>query len=615
MFELNQRHQGTEPARLGLQAPAEARCEFSHASFLVWGEHCVECAAPSCYKTCSLYEPRPDLRCRRFELGPIVHNDVQGSHGAAVEVRFKTWGKIESRGNIGLVNLNRLRWMERISLGAASLMTPFGRVLHRVTGDIRWSYFHQATMERICRHLQTKSRTQSQRPEYFLLEVINPSANLVKLQLILTRSAEERRKAPPNTVFPSFRKVLDLPSGYSCHFVPYGDFVAVVDDGHSFDVALIPDGESTPTLVFMTADFVRMRSLAAAEETYGAPAARKIKCVVWDLDNTLWHGTLAEGDSLRLRDGIVELLHALDQRGILLSIASKNNENEALTTLERFGIKNLFLYPQISWSPKGQSLRTIAKSLNIGIDSLAFVDDNPFELQEVSSANPEVQCILADMISTLATDPRLQGSASAEARQRRLMYKETIERQKSESNFGGDYLSFLRSCEIVVEISAYKAAEHERVAELAQRTNQLNFSGKKYTLEEFNEVLSDANLGKFVIRCSDKFGSYGTVGFSLAREQYGSIFVQDFMLSCRVQSKFIEQAFFHWLRSYYGLPQAEMCVNFRATAKNVPAAQVLDSLGFSSSQENAGRWRRLPGTTDLRCDFIMVNESKLTVLQ
>jgi FkbH-like protein len=91
----------------------------------------------------------------------------------------------------------------------------------------------------------------------------------------------------------------------------------------------------------------------------------KIKCVVWDLDNTLWTGIMAEGGSVTLKPGIKEVLETLDQRGILQSISSKNNYQDAVKKLEEYGIRHYFLYPQISWSSKAEAIKTVAEKLNI----------------------------------------------------------------------------------------------------------------------------------------------------------------------------------------------------------------------------------------------------------
>src|SRR5262245_5295950 len=116
-----------------------------------------------------------------------------------------------------------------------------------------------------------------------------------------------------------------------------------------------------------------------------------IKCVVWDLDDTLWDGTLLEGD-VYLREEALHALKVIDSRGILQSIASRNDYDTAMARLEEMGIAEYFLFPQINWNNKSQSVRKIIEELNIGADSVVFLDDQEFERQEVSFTLPEFMC-------------------------------------------------------------------------------------------------------------------------------------------------------------------------------------------------------------------------------
>lgn len=102
---------------------------------------------------------------------------------------------------------------------------------------------------------------------------------------------------------------------------------------------------------------------------------QSIKCVVWDLDNTLWDGILLEDSSVTLREDALSALQTLDERGILLSIASRNDHDAAMAKLTELGIQEYFLYPEINWNAKSSSIENIARNLNIGLDTFAFVDD------------------------------------------------------------------------------------------------------------------------------------------------------------------------------------------------------------------------------------------------
>lgn len=133
---------------------------------------------------------------------------------------------------------------------------------------------------------------------------------------------------------------------------------------------------------------------------------QKIKCVVWDLDNTLWNGILSEGDDVKLRDGVIDIIKALDERGILQSIASKNEFSDAYAKLEEMGIAEYFLYPQINWNPKSESVKNISKNLNLALDTFAFIDDSPFEREEVKSADEKILTVDADDIDKIISTER-----------------------------------------------------------------------------------------------------------------------------------------------------------------------------------------------------------------
>ncbi len=116
--------------------------------------------------------------------------------------------------------------------------------------------------------------------------------------------------------------------------------------------------------------------------------------------------------------------------------------------MEDLGIADYFLYPQINWMPKSENIKLIAEQLNIGLDTFAFIDDNPFELEEVSQALKVVECVNAADIEHLFLNPRYQGTTSDDARKRSQFYRQEFVRKKSATKFGSDYLGFLAACEI-----------------------------------------------------------------------------------------------------------------------------------------------------------------------
>src|SRR4051812_9171397 len=174
------------------------------------------------------------------------------------------------------------------------------------------------------------------------------------------------------------------------------------------------------------------------------PVAGRIKCVVWDLDNTLWDGVLLEQRYVQLRPGVAETLAELDQRGILHSVASRNDPDHAMATLTDLSVADYFLHPQINWGSKSASIAAIAEALNIGLDSVAFIDDQPFEREEISFVHPNVLCLDADSVRALGELEELRPlRITADARQRRFMYRAAINRSTAERAFTGSNDQFL----------------------------------------------------------------------------------------------------------------------------------------------------------------------------
>lgn len=574
-------------------------------SLLMWGEHCVECAAPGCFATCDLYQSRPDRRCRRLTYGMYRNRRFPSARGYGAEVTFKKWGKIEARGNTLMLPAGVALWAERVIGLIAPLANTAGALMYRMTHDIRWSYLEHAALERFARWLHRKSRTEY-KPDFFLLEVYNPTEAPIRMQVNMSISGGMINKQTQFTKLPlPFRASVMLPVGYSRHEFGYERFSTITECGLPFDIAIIPDGENASRVVFLTADFVIHRNVDNARSS----SLPKIKCVVWDLDNTIWNGILLENEAVVLRPKVLELLQFFHERGVLLSIASKNDETSAWRHLEDLGIADYFLYPQINWLPKSENVKIIAEQLNIGLDTFAFIDDNPFELEEVSRVLGSVACVNADDIDGLFSDPRYQGTSSDEAKKRSQFYREEFVRKKSAVKFGSDYLGFLAACNIKLYVDVYAADDLDRVSELVQRTNQLNFSGRKYAREEILPILADDEAKKYVLRCTDNFGSYGAVGFAIMRLVEDEIRIEDFMLSCRVQGRFIEQAFFNYLVcSQSGQKPQSLWVNFEPTGRNIPAQQVLESLRFEPCTPGKGLRLDL-NVNSLDCTFISVESS------
>ncbi|MFI6225935.1 HAD-IIIC family phosphatase [Micromonospora echinospora] len=264
----------------------------------------------------------------------------------------------------------------------------------------------------------------------------------------------------------------------------------------------------------------------------------KIKCVVWDLDHTLWDGTLLEGDACAPRAEAVEAIRSLDRLGILHSVASRNDPQEAGRRLAELGLTDYFLYPQISWNAKSTSIQEIARRLNIGLDAVAFVDDQEFELAEVAHALPAVTCVpVAELGAALARPEFRPVFVTAESGQRRELYRSQIRREEVEAEFVGTSEEFLASLGMRMVIRPARREDLQRAEELTVRTNQLNSTGVTYSYEELDERRVSPDHLLLVAELTDRFGSYGTIGLTLVERHPTAWHLRLLLMSCRVMAR------------------------------------------------------------------------------
>jgi FkbH-like protein len=265
---------------------------------------------------------------------------------------------------------------------------------------------------------------------------------------------------------------------------------------------------------------------------------RQIKCVIWDLDNTIWRGTLLEGDPVRVREDVVEIIKTLDGRGILQSIASRNAPLPALDKLKQFNLDQYFLFPQIHWGSKADSIRTIAAALNIGIESTCLIDDEMFELEEVRSILPDTLCINQADLGQVLEMPELNPLATtAESAARRETYQRDLQRAEVEESFTGSHADFLASLGMVLTVFPAKPEDLARAEELTDRTNQLNTTGYTFSVAELEEFRVSSHHLLLMAELVDRFGSYGRIGLGLIERDSQIWTIKLLLMSCRVMNR------------------------------------------------------------------------------
>lgn len=576
---------------------------------LSWGEHCIECAAPDCYTSCDLYRPTETGKCRRIE-GGIRRAYTAGRSTPSAVVRFRRWGKIEAQGNVCLLPPAKAELLQKGLMWFSRFAAPVGNWIGQVGGGYRWRNICDAMFKRVNARLFEAGRRESRLPAKLIVEVEQQTANPVPLILTVAIDKTRLGKAvSQGSLPPPFQARIEGHCGRHRNELGLEQAMPIFSSGLPFNLSISLLDADEAEVIFHDLSFT---AATENQESRGhAPSvltpAKAAKLVVFDLDNTLWEGVLLEG-KVALRPDLPALFKLLDERGILLSIASKNAYADAISQLKAFGLDQYFLHPQIGWQQKSHSIKAIVEAIDIGMDSVIFIDDNPYERAEVANVCTGVEVFDETILDTLAQHPRLQGAVTAESRNRRQMYMKSIERKQAAAGFDGDYFAFLRSCELTVTIRRPTPLDENRIIELVQRTNQLNFSGRKYDRDAILAILADGR-GKRVIDCHDRFGNYGTVGFcifdsEMTEPNQTTLRIDDFMLSCRVQGKQIERALIQQLVKDSSMAPRSVTVAFTPTDRNQPAQLVLEDIGFTRGPD-AGYILQCAGA-NLQTDYLIV---------
>jgi len=316
-----------------------------------------------------------------------------------------------------------------------------------------------------------------------------------------------------------------------------------------------------------------------------------VKCVVWDIDNTLLDGVYLESaDAPPGADpAIAAVLAEFGARGILHAIASKNPQEAAAHAARVTGLQ--FAAVECGWGRKSEAVARIAADLGLGTDALAFVDDDPYERAEVSAAIPEVLVLAPEEVSEAAGWPEFGVTAATdEARRRGEMYAARRRRQDAERAFGGSREGFLRSVGTRVAIAAAGPADVPRLHELATRTRQFNSAGRSVAEAEFASMIASGQAGVVTVRLADAFGDDGIVGACVTgHDAGGSWTVRLLMMSCRAMGRGVIGALLAWLTRAAAREGArEVAVPCVLNERNVPLRLALAAAGYRAAGAGPG---------------------------
>ena len=335
------------------------------------------------------------------------------------------------------------------------------------------------------------------------------------------------------------------------------------------------------------------------------------KCLILDCDNTLWGGIIGEDGIAKIAIGktypgisyrdFQESILNLHNRGVILTICSKNNDNDVLEVLEEHPDmvlrKEHFSVMKINWEDKATNIRAIAQELNIGLDSMVFVDDSDFEVNLVRQRIPEVTTIqlpkdptaYRDWLDSFGKFDSL--SYSKEDGNRNRMYQQEVGRKQIKAQFSEETLDdYYKYLEMEVTISAADKFSIPRVSQLTHRTNQFNLTTRRYSEAEIKELCESGNSDVLQVRLKDRFGDDGIVGAAVLRYSNDECHIDIFLLSCRILGRGVEDAL---LRACVLMAQGKGCAeilgSYLRTKKNVQVRSFYENHLFSIANEGEDR--------------------------
>ncbi len=340
---------------------------------------------------------------------------------------------------------------------------------------------------------------------------------------------------------------------------------------------------------------------------------RAVKCVVLDLDNTLWGGVIgddgvdgialsAHGDGESFHE-FQSFLLELQKRGILLAVCSKNSLENALKPFQEHSEMVLrrehITVFMANWEDKAENIRRIREKLNIGFDSMVFLDDNPFERNLVRSLLPDV--IVPELPEEPAEYVRAicelnlfeTSSFSAEDSLRTELYRQKAEGEEMQAAFSS-VEDYLRSLEMEITVGRFESKRIPRIAQLLQRSNQFNLTTRRRSEAECEELMQNPACYPIFAELKDRLGNHGLISIVVAWPREQELFLSDWLMSCRVLTRGVEQFLMNHIVEYAARCGKKYVVGeYRPTAKNAMVKNFYEQFGFESSpgDADATRWR------------------------
>lgn len=313
-----------------------------------------------------------------------------------------------------------------------------------------------------------------------------------------------------------------------------------------------------------------------------------VKLIVWDLDDTFWSGTLSEGGaSLPLENA--DLVKDLTDCGIINSICSKNEFEPTKQHLQDLGVWDLFVFPSINWDSKGPQLKDKLDKMALRPVNVLFLDDNPSNLGEAKHFLPDIQTGGPDLIPEL-----IKQVASLEKKDpthKRLKQYKILEEKDIASKSYASNEAFLYDSDIQVDIHEDCLNQIQRIHELLLRSNQLNYTKKRISIEELEQILKDPDYRCGYVKAKDRFGDYGIVGFFAKKGDR----LEHYLFSCRTMGQQVEQ----WVYAQLGFPELTVIGDVRMQLNKTESPGWINQVGRKSHQDSE------PATSEINCRVLL----------
>ena len=305
------------------------------------------------------------------------------------------------------------------------------------------------------------------------------------------------------------------------------------------------------------------------------------KCLILDCDGVLWSGVLADDgyEHLKMNYDFQREVLRLQSMGILVCLCSKNREEDVMQTISQH--PEMLIRPEqisgyrINWENKADNILSLAGELNIGTDSMVFIDDSIYETELVSAFIPDIAVICFDSVKPYEYTEKLQACGYFElynvtdtGRNRGYWYRQQMQR-KAYMERAVDVEAYMASLETVIHIEDAEPMDIARIAEISQRTNQFNLSGRKYSEDELLGYINTENYDIYVLSASDRFGNLGIVAAAVVRFDGRRAVIEGFYLSCRAFSRGFEQELAEYIKAKAAGRGCDSVLGmYRETSKN-----------------------------------------------